>query len=645
VVQVTHVLAHVPVPFEEWRDLPEAQRGLTPIVDCAQQVGAAAQECLAMAPRPESIAPTETIAYVLGALALILIVARLVGWVFVKIGQPRVVGEIIAGILIGPTVLGGHLGRGDVTETPGSEAIVGHGLTNDLYPLQSFAFINLLGQITLVFFMFLVGMEVQQRFLKGRGKQIAVVAVAVVAVPVGLGFIVAAILNSSDWKPAAISQGTHALILGAGLAVTAFPVMARVLQEKRMIATAMGATGVGAAAVVTPLMFLVLAAAAASQTQGSGAVDDVAIKALLAIALVALLFLVVRPFMKRVLLKDFDPDKPISGDLFAFLVVGALLSGLAADRIGINALNGGFLFGACVPQIAGIAKAVLDRMADFVIIFLIPIFLAVAGIQTDFRVLTFALIPGILLFLFAMIAGKWFVGTGAGMAVGLKWRDANVIGILMNCRGLMILAAAIVAGSFGGITPEMRVTFALGAIVTTMMTGPLVDLFVKKEEQEEERDKSIAGSLGDIPAMTGGPRVVVVPGDARNVLAAANAAERFAGGDGPPAQFLVTTLAGTRRHGDYVGAIVEDEGLEVEATRGWLEAAAQRLQNAEVVTFQTPDPEADLVKLATDWAATDAVVVSERDAKALEAAGITVHRAEPTPRSPSGVLLVDQLRA
>jgi Kef-type K+ transport system membrane component KefB len=620
------------VPFEQWQGLSEADQKLTPIADCAKQVGAAAQECVAAAAKPEAIPPTETLAYVLGALALILVVARIVGWVFVKIGQPRVVGEIIAGILIGPTILGGHLGRGDVTETPGSEAIVGHGLTNDLYPVQSFAFINLLGQITLVFFMFLVGIEVQQRFLKGRGKQIAVVAIAVVAIPVGLGFVVAAILNSPDWKPAGISQGTHALILGAGLAVTAFPVMARVLQEKRMIATDMGATGVGAAAVVTPLMFLVLAAAAASQTQGSGAVDDVAIKFLLAAALVALLFGVVRPFIGRVLLKDFDPDKPISGDLFAFLIIGALLSGLAADRIGINSLNGGFLFGACVPQVAGLGKAILDRMSDFVIIFLIPIFLAVAGIQTDFRVLTFALIPGIALFLFAMVAGKWFVGTGAGMSVGLKWRDANVIGILMNCRGLMILAAAIVAGSFGGITPEMRVTFALGAIITTMMTGPLVDVFVKKDEQEAEREKSIAGSLGDIPAMTGGPRVVVVPGDARHVLAAATAAEAFAQRDGPPAQFLVTTLVGTRRHGDYVGALVDDEGLEVEATRGWLEAAGRRLERAEIVTFQTPDPEADLAKLATDWAATDAVVVSERDAEALESAGIAIHRAGAVPQ-------------
>ena len=190
---LTDVLAHAPVPFEEWRSLAPDERSLTPIADCAKQSGAAAKECLSSAPKAESVPPSETIAYVLGALALILIAARLVGSAFAKLGQPRVVGEIIAGILIGPTVLGGHLGRGDVTGTPGSEAIVGHGLTNDLYPLQSFAFLNLIGQVTLIFFMFLVGVEVEQRFLRGRGKQIVVVALAVVLVPVALGFFVAGI--------------------------------------------------------------------------------------------------------------------------------------------------------------------------------------------------------------------------------------------------------------------------------------------------------------------------------------------------------------------------------------------------------------------------------------------------------------------
>ena len=626
------ILAHAAVPFEKWNDLPPEVRSLTPIGDCAKQSGTAAKQCIASAPKAESIPPTETIAYVLGALAGILIAARLVGAAFAKLGQPRVVGEIVAGILIGPTVLGGHLARGDITGTPGSEAIVGHGLTNDLYPLQSFAFLNLIGQVTLVFFMFLVGMEVEQRFLRGRGRQISVVSLAVVIVPVLFGFGVASVLSGEEWKPAAISDTTHALVLGAGLAVTAFPVMARILQEKRMLDSPMGAVGIGAAALVTPLMFLVVAGASASAEDATGAPREVAVKLALAVALALVLFFAVRPLLRRFVLGGFDPDKPLDATTFAVLIGGALLSGLAADRIGIHALNGGFLFGACVPQIAGLARAVLARMADFVIIFLIPIFLAVAGLQTDFRLLTWALVPGVLLFLAAMIVGKWFVGAGAGMAVGLKWREANTIGVLLSCRGLMILVVAIAAGSFNGITPEMRVVFALGAIITTLMTGPLVDLFLPEEDVEAERAKSIHGSIAAMPAMTGGPRVVLLPGEPTGLAAVLAVARReFIGAEGPDPQFLLVQLRDTRDRPEHLGGIV-DEDVEDRRAAGWLNGGAESLRaagaTAETATLASPDPGGDLARLAEEWGATDAIVVDARDEAAVTDAGLRVHRAE-----------------
>jgi hypothetical protein len=134
------------------------------------------------APPPESLAPAVVIAYVLADLAIILIAARIVGGLFARLGQPRIVGEIIAGIVIGPTVLGGHLATSAITALD-RPAANGSGLVNKLYPLQAFSFLSLLGSLALVLFMFLVGLEVQQRYLKGRGRQIAVVALAVVAVP------------------------------------------------------------------------------------------------------------------------------------------------------------------------------------------------------------------------------------------------------------------------------------------------------------------------------------------------------------------------------------------------------------------------------------------------------------------------------
>ncbi|HWH44414.1 MAG TPA: cation:proton antiporter [Thermoleophilaceae bacterium] len=614
---------------------------LTPLPNCPK--GSA---------KPETIPPPDAFAYLLADLAIILIAARIVGGLFVKMKQPRVVGEIIAGILIGPTILGGkllgfndftapngdaingHLARGEVTQTTDkSEAIVGHDLINDLFPLQSFAFLNLIGTLTLVFFMFLVGLEVQQRFLKGKGPQILAVALAVVAVPVALGFLFNELYSGPEYKPAGISDGTQGLILGAALAVTAFPVMARILQEKRQIATPMGAIGVGAAAVVTPLMFLILAGAAAS-AKGQGALNAIGTRLLLALALAAFAFFVFRPFLKNVVLKNFDEKKPLSGEIFAVLLVAALLGGLAGDRIGIHALNGAFIVGAAVPQITGLGKAVIDRMGEFVVVFMIPIFLAVAGLQTDFTVLKTDLIAGILVFLGFMIAGKWFVGAAVARMAGLNWKEANTVGVLMNCRGLMILIVAIVAGTFGGITPEMRVVFALGAIITTMMTGPLVDVFLPKEAVDAERDKSIKGSIAGLAAMTGGPRVVIAPASAEHAGAAvASAVEQFIGKGGAEPQFLVANLPGLAENGDYVGAVVDGaEQRSVTAALGWLGTAADRLAaagvQAEAVSFQTPEPNEDLAKLATDWAATDAVVTADADASALEAAGVSVHRVE-----------------
>jgi len=584
---------------------------------------------------PEVLPPGEVIAYVLADLAIILIAARIVGGLMVKIGQPRIVGEMISGILIGPSVLGGQLAKGAVSSLD-IPAVDGSGLVNDLFPLQSFAFLSLFGSLTLVFFMFLVGLEVEQRLLRGKERQILVVALAVIAVPVALGFLVGGVLDEpGKWKSpmtitgAEVSATTHALFLGAALAVTAFPVMARILQEKRVLNTAMGGIGVGAAAVVTPLMFLVLAGAVAS-AKGQGAPSTIGVKLLLALGLVALLFIVVRPLLRIVIDRRFDPDKPLDGDLFALLLIGALATGLAADRIGINSLNGGFLFGACVPQVAALSRAVIDRMQQFVVVFMIPVFLAVSGLQTNLRVLDTSLIAGIVLFVAAMIVGKWGAGAIAGRSVGLTWRESNAIGVLMNCRGLMILVVAVIGKQAGVITEPMYVTFVIGAIVTTLMTGPLVDVFIPKAEVEDERKKTITQSLAAIPAMTGGPRALIAPGSPAAAPMALAAAERLMSAEGEKPQFLVAHLPPLAPGGDYVGAGPEEERFAVARARQWLEPIGEAIRgrgfDVEVVCFQSPKVEADLAKVASEWAATEAHIGPTVAAAPLRDAGIDVKR-------------------
>jgi len=435
---------------------------------------------------PEVLAPIDVIAYVLLGIAIILIAARLVGQLFVRFGQPRIVGEIVAGILIGPTVIGGTLAKPPLPDKP---AVDGEGLVNTIFPLQSFSFINLTGQIALVFFMFLVGLELDQRLLKGRGKQILIMALAVVLVPVAFGFLFASFFDSETWRPDGISSTTFALFIGAALSVTAFPVMARILQEKGLLSTEMGAVGVGAAAVVTILMFLAIAAASAS-AKGSGIAGNVGVKLLLTLVMIAVLMLVVRPLLAMAL-RLLDNDKYFDSILAAMLI-GALLSALAADRIGVSALVGGFLFGAAVPASQALSERAILRLSDMVVLFFLPIFLAVSGLRTDFRVLEVDLIPGILAFVALMIIGKWGVGYLTGRSLGLRSAEAHTLGVLMNCRGLLILVVGIIGLQLGVITAATQVVFVIGAIVTTLMTGPLVDVFVK-EEPGPEADRRVSG--------------------------------------------------------------------------------------------------------------------------------------------------------
>ena len=428
------------------------------------------------------LSETEVVAFVLLDLALIVAAARLVGGVFVKLRQPRVIGEIVAGILLGPTLLGGTVATGP--DEPGS------GLVDKLFPFEAFEFLNLLATLALVLFMLLVGLEVEQRFMRGHGRQIVVLGLAVTAIPFLIGFGVAALLDEPNvWRALTRSDGedvpfvTHGLFVGAGLAVTAFPVMARILEEKHLLSTEIGAVAIGAAAISLPLMFVIIASAFA--TGPYGVPESAAVKLGLAVVLAAVLFLAVRPLLRLLLERRYRAEEELDAGVFAVLLIGTFLSAAAADRIGVQALTGGFLFGAAVPQIPGLAQAVLSRLQDLVVIVLIPVLLTVAGLHTDLRQFGLADIGGLLLFLGAMILAKWGVSAFTGPVVGLSWRDSNALGVLMNCRGLEILIVGLIGLQAGVLTEQMMAVFVIGAIVTTLMTGPLFDYFAPRPTSEQ----------------------------------------------------------------------------------------------------------------------------------------------------------------
>lgn len=439
--------------------------------------------------------------FVLLDIAIILVVARLVGKLATKVGQPRVVGEIIAGILLGPSLLGATVFQWDdspdvlhcdVTRAwpnPGTplaklETFVPRpeSITECLFPGQARGVLSILGQLALLFFMFLVGLELNYALLKGKVKGILTVAIGVVAIPVALGFALLPVLH--DAKFAAVSADTgdfvatkagFALFVGAMMAVTAFPVMARILQEKGLTSSTMGAIGVAAAAVVTILMFVLVAVAdGVSKDKEAGDLSKVFIGTIIYLLVMAF---VVRPLLQRTI-GAAHARNGFSIDMFAAIIIVAFVSAYAADRIGINVIVGGFMAGAVMPAREPLFREMSSRLQDLTATILLPIFLAFSGLNTDFTKLGWSWLPGLAVLLVAAIAAKWAGGAVAARAAGLSWAEGNVLGILMNCRGLLVLVVALLAKQGGFITDQLQVGGVLIALVTTAMTGPLFDKFL-----------------------------------------------------------------------------------------------------------------------------------------------------------------------
>jgi K+:H+ antiporter len=436
---------------------------------------------------PPSLPGDQVIAFVLLDVAIILVVARLMGALALRVGQPRVVGEIIAGVLLGPSLLGATIYTwGDPWAVLDCEKALPEGatpsITSCLFPAQAQSGLNLLGQLALILFMFLVGLELDTDSLKGRAKGIVTVGFGVVVIPVLSAFLIApALFNDKFIGSGDPSRLGFTLMIGAMLAVTAFPVAARILQEKGLATTPLGAIGIAAAALVTILMFLAVGVARGVAADAPASTHVWRLVGTIVYLLV--MWYVVRPLMARLLAGE-TVGSPLTGDHFAIILGMVLLSSYAADRIGIHVIVGGFMAGLAVPRKRELTTSLLSRLSDVAISFLLPVFLAFSGLRTDFTSLGWEWVPGIVLFVVMAVASKWIGGLVSGKVGGLSWSESNALGVLMNCRGLLVLVVALVALNAGVISPQMQAGAVVMALVTTMMTGPLVDRFLGRIEPE-----------------------------------------------------------------------------------------------------------------------------------------------------------------
>lgn len=467
----------------------------------------------------------QVIAFVLFDLVLILVAARLFGAAAKKVGQPSVVGEIIAGVVLGPSVLGptlfaianpaaslsiGPLDLRLLCDISQSAAIAANpdfqaSITSCLFPPQAQAILNGIGQLALLLFMFLVGLELDLDQLTGKLKQVGIVAVGVVVVPLLLGLGVGTVLfNETFVASPDVSSLGFGLFIGAFMSITALPVMVRILQEKQLATSPLGIVGIAAAAAVTVLMFILVSVAAGVSTGAeTGALVT---RVLLAFVYLAVMMVAVKPLVEQRLgvpyterarkigltsakmtwsgVDEFSPAGAGAGALthamFAWILVLVFASGWFAHILGINVIVGGFMAGLVLPARQGLVRDMTTELFDTVVIVLLPVFLAFAGLQADFTLLFAdfgAAAPGLLLFIVACIVAKWGGGALLGKAAGLSWKEGNLLGILMNCRGLLPLVVGLVGLQAEVISPIMNVAAVTMALITTAMTGPLFDRF------------------------------------------------------------------------------------------------------------------------------------------------------------------------
>jgi Kef-type K+ transport system membrane component KefB len=400
-------------------------------------------------------------AFDLGLLTLQIVVivatARLAGSVLARFGQPRVVGEMVAGLILGPSVFGR----------------LAPSLSATVFPPASLGFVNAVSQVGLLLFMFLVGLELDVAHVRRRGRTALLTSHASIVAPFLLGTALA--LGLFPWlAPAGVAFTPFALFVGAAMSVTAFPVLARILADRGMTTTPLGTLAIVCAAVGDVTAWCILAAVVVI-ARADGAASLAVTLAGTAIYL-AVMFTLVRPLLARVVERAARPGSSAQSQL-AIVMLLALTSAWVTERLGIHALFGAFLVGVLLPSTGHLAEAVSSRLRDLMIVLLLPLFFAFTGLRT-----TVSLISGGWLWLvcgsvlLVAVVGKLGGSALAARAAGMGWRDALSLGALMNTRGLMELVILNVGLDIGVLTPTLYAMMVVMALVTTALTTPLLDL-------------------------------------------------------------------------------------------------------------------------------------------------------------------------
>ena len=414
----------------------------------------------------------EIAASVVLAIAVIVVVARLVGFLLRRVRQPTVVAEILAGVALGPSLLG--LLPGDPTGW--------------LFPLDTRPYLSVIAGLALIIFMFIVGLELHLELVRGKGRLAVTVSVSSVALPFALGCLLALWLHKSHSTSAAgenVKLLPFMLFIGAAMSVTAFPVLARILKERSMDRTPTGVLALACAAVDDVIAWIMLAVVLAV-IRSSGVADLVTLVAE-SVAFVLLMFWVVKPRL-RALVTLREAAGRLTPDVFAVVLVGVLLCSYLTDRIGIHAIFGAFLFGAVMPRqgAEALSNEILERIEQITVLLLLPVFFITTGLNVDIKGLGSQGMLELGAVLLVACVGKFFGASLAARLSGVHTRRASAIGVLMNTRGLTELVILNIGLGAGVLDRQLFTVLVIMAITTTVMTEPLLRVIYPPRIVERE---------------------------------------------------------------------------------------------------------------------------------------------------------------
>ncbi|MES2621237.1 MAG: cation:proton antiporter [Bacteroidota bacterium] len=406
------------------------------------------------------------LAILLLQIIVILLVARIVGYIFSRIGQQAVIGEITAGIILGPSLLGW----------------LAPDVFGFLFTASSLPNLQLLSQIGLVLFMFIIGMELDINTIKSRASEAILVSHVSIVFPYTLGVALAYFLYLS-FAPESISFLAFALFMGIAMSITAFPVLARILKERKMTKTQVGSMAIISAAIgdVTAWCILPFVIAIAR----AGDISNAWFSIFLAVVYVLVMLLAVKPLLQK-LSERFFSNGNLHSTFTAAVFLVLLASAYVAELIGIHALFGAFLAGAVMPQNISLRNIFTERIEDVSTFLLMPLFFAFTGLRTQIGLLNSTYLWSICLIIVAIaVVGKFVGSMGAAKLVGQSWKDSLSIGALMNTRGLMELIVLNIGYDLGILKPEIFTMMVFMALATTFMTAPTLNLIERIFSRKE----------------------------------------------------------------------------------------------------------------------------------------------------------------